>query len=102
MTSHSAALRLLTEDPVLADQLLTNYHRASLTPQDRSMLDFAVKMTTASWTMTKADVEGLRGAGWNDEAILEIAEVAAMFNFTNRLADALGWVPNPEYHTIGR
>lgn len=95
-------MRLLTEDPVLADELLTNYRRARLSLRDRSMLDFAVKMTTSSSTMTEADGDVLRKAGWADEAILEIAQVAAMFNFTNRLLDALGCVPNSEYHAMGR
>jgi len=49
-----------------------------------------------------ADVDALRRAGWTDEEIMDIGEVAAMFNFTNRLANAFGWVPNEEYHSLGR
>ena len=101
-TSHGAALRLLTEDPVLADTLATDYRHAPLDPKDRAMLDFAAKLTTEPHRMTQADVEGLRAAGWSDEDIFDIAQVASMFNFTNRLANALGWHPNPEYHRLGR
>ena len=66
------------------------------------MLDFAVKLTEASADCTDADVEALRDLGWTDEDIFDIAQVAAMFNFTNRLASGLGWEPNPEYFSLGR
>ena len=102
MTTHSAALRLLTNDARLADRLLRDYRSAPLDRRERAMLDFAVRLTTASHRCTEADVRALRRAGWIDEDIMDIAEVAAMFNYTNRLANALGWVPNPEYQTLGR
>ena len=101
MVSHSAYLRKLTGDPVLVEQLRTNYKYADLEPRDRAMLDFAVKLTEQSAACTEADVETLREAGWSDEDVMDIAEVAAMFNFTNRLASGLGWVPNDEFVTLG-
>jgi uncharacterized peroxidase-related enzyme len=101
MVSHSAYLRKLTGDPVLVEQLRTNYKYAELEPRERAMLDFAVKLTEQSAACTEADVEVLREAGWADEAVMDIAEVAAMFNFTNRLASGLGWVPNDEFVTLG-
>ena len=58
------------------------------------MLDYALKLTADLSSCTKNDVEELRDAGWSDEDILDIAQVTAMFNFTNRLASGLGWVPN--------
>jgi uncharacterized peroxidase-related enzyme len=102
IVSHSAALRKLTEDPVLVDQLATGYAHAQLDPRDRAMLDFAVKLTEESHRCGDDDIEALREAGWNDEEIMDIAQVAAMFNFTNRLASGLGWVPNREYFSLGR
>jgi uncharacterized peroxidase-related enzyme len=102
IVSHSAALRKLTKDPELVDQLATGYKYAPVEPRERAMLDFAVKLTQASEQMSEEDVEALREAGWNDEEIFDIAEVAAMFNFTNRLASGLGWVPNREYFSLGR
>ena len=66
------------------------------------MLDFAVMVTEASHKATESDVEALRAAGWSDEDVMDIAQVAAMFNFTNRLASTLGWVPNEGYFTLGR
>jgi uncharacterized peroxidase-related enzyme len=102
VVSHSAALRKLTGDPPLADQLATNYRYAAVTDAERAMLDFAVKLTAESHACNRADVETLREAGWSDEDILDIAQVAAMFNFTNRLASGLGWIPNREYFELGR
>ncbi len=102
MISHGAALRVLTEDPILVDYLLTDYRHAPLELRERAMLDFAVKLTEEPHAMVEADIEALRQAGWTDEDILDIAQVTAMFNFTNRLASALGWIPNPEYHGLGR
>ena len=94
-------MRQLTEDPVLVDQLQANYRHARLEPRERAMLDFAVKVTEASHTCTEDDLDRLRDAGWTDEDIMDIGEVTAMFNFTNRLANAFGWIPNEEYHRLG-
>jgi uncharacterized peroxidase-related enzyme len=102
VVSHSAALRKLTDDAAFVDQIATNYRYAPLQPAERAMLDYALKLTTDSASCTEEDVDALREAGWSDEDILDIAQVAAMFNFTNRLASGLGWVPNPEYFSLGR
>lgn len=102
VVSHSAALRLHTGDEVLADQLAINHRRATVTSKERAMLDFAVKITEASHTIDESDIGALRKAGWTDEDIADIAETAAMFNFSNRMANALGWVPNEIYHSLGR
>jgi uncharacterized peroxidase-related enzyme len=102
IVSHSAALRKLTGDPILVEQLQTNHAYARVDAKERAMLDFALKLTEQSHRCTEADVDALRGAGWSDEEIMDIAEVAAMFNFTNRLASGLGWRPNEEYVSLGR
>jgi uncharacterized peroxidase-related enzyme len=95
-------LRLLTKNPALADQIAADYTKAPIERRERAMLDFAVKVTRASHACTEADVDALRSGGWTDEDVMDIAETAAMFNFTNRLANALGWEPNPEYDGLGR
>ncbi len=100
--SHSAGLRLLTKNPTLADQIAADYSAAPLEHRELAMLDFAVKLTRDSAGCTEDDVEALSAAGWTDEDVLDIAQVAAMFNYTNRLANGLGWQPNPEYETLGR
>jgi uncharacterized peroxidase-related enzyme len=102
LVSHCAVLRKLTGDPTLVEQLATNYRYATVEPRERAMLDYAVKLTGESSACTRDDLEALRDVGWSDEDILDIAEVAAMFNYTNRLASGLGWQPNPEYFTLGR
>jgi uncharacterized peroxidase-related enzyme len=101
IVSHSAYLRKLTGDPLLVEQLRTNYKYADLDARDRAMLDFAVELTEQSAQCTEADVDALREAGWSDEDVMDITQVAAMFNFTNRLASGLGWVPNEEFVTLG-
>jgi uncharacterized peroxidase-related enzyme len=101
MVSHGAALRKLTEDPILVEQLRTNYTYAELEPRERAMLDFAVKLTEQSSRCSEDDVGALREAGWSDEDIMDITQVASMFNFTNRLASGLGWVPNDEFVGLG-
>jgi uncharacterized peroxidase-related enzyme len=102
IVSHSAALRKLTGDPALADTIAANYKYAELEPKERAMLDFAVKLTREIEKMSREDVETLLAAGWTEEDVFDIAEVTAMFNFTNRLASGLGWQPNAEYFTLGR
>ncbi len=88
---------------MLADQLAADHrHATRLTAKERAMLDFAVKVTARTSECAEADLEALREAGWTDEEIMDIGEVAAMFNFTNRLANAFGWMPNEEYHSLGR
>ena len=102
MTSHSGVLRSLTGDPVLVDQLLQNYRHARLDQRERAMLDFAVKVTEEAYRCAEADLADLMAAGWSEEDVMDIVEVTAMFNLTNRMANALGWMPNAEYHELGR
>lgn len=102
IAAHSAALRKLTKDEALSDQVAADHRLAELPERTKAALDYAVKLTRAIESITEADVEGLRALGWTDEEIMDIAEVTAIFNFSNRLASGLGWEPNPEYETLGR
>lgn len=102
MTSHSGVLRSLTGDAILVDQLLQNYRHAHLDERERAMLDLAVKVTEEAYRCTEGDLDELRAVGWSEEDIMDIAEVTSMFNLTNRMANALGWLPNAEYHDLGR
>jgi uncharacterized peroxidase-related enzyme len=76
---------------------MRDYREAALAPADRAMLDFAVKLTTASWTVEPADLDALRAAGFDDVAIHDIAQVTALFNYYDRLADGLGIDMEPEW-----
>lgn len=102
LASHSAYLRELTGDAILPDVLVANFRRAELSSRERVLLEFAWRMTKDSANMSEADLSALRAVGLSDEAIFEAAQVAAMFNFTNRLANALGWKPNVEYYSAHR
>ena len=102
IVSHGAALRLHTGDEALADALAINHRRAGITPRQRAMLDYAAKITLASHEIEERDIAALRKAGFSDEDISDIAETTATFNFSNRMANALGWVPNELYHSLGR
>ncbi len=82
--------------------MATNYRLADLEPAEMAMLDFAVAVTEASQQISEDDLDVLRQHGWTDEDILHITEIAAMFSFTGRLANTLGWMANPEYSHLGR
>jgi uncharacterized peroxidase-related enzyme len=102
IAAHSAALRKLTKDAALADAIAADHATAPLEPRVHAMLAYAQKLTREPEGVAEADVEALRAAGWRDEDVMDIAEVTAMFNFTNRMASGLGWEPNPEYDKLGR
>jgi uncharacterized peroxidase-related enzyme len=105
LATHSAFLRALDGSEaakINTDVLIHNYRRADLSQRERAMCDFAMKMTVAAHEMTERDLEPLQDVGLSDAEISELAQVAAMFNFTNRLANALGWKPNPEYYGMHR
>ena len=100
--AHGAALRILSKDPHLADQISANYRMANLTPRQRAMLDFAVKVTERSGEIDQADFEGLRAQGFTDSDIWDIGAVAAFFNLSNRMANLADMKPNAEFYTMGR
>jgi uncharacterized peroxidase-related enzyme len=98
LTAHGAMVRQLSGDPVLGEMLVMNYRVAPLEPRQRVMLDFAAKLTTDSAAIQESDRQALRDAGFTDRDIWDIANVAAFFNMTNRVASATDMRPNPEYH----
>ena len=102
MQAHGAALRLRTKDPILVDHLLSNYRYAELDSRDRAMLDYAVKVTQTPDRCSEDDLQALRDVGYSDEDVLHITELTAIFNFNSRVANPLGLMPNPEYHSLGR
>jgi uncharacterized peroxidase-related enzyme len=93
---------VLSGDPLLGDQLATNYRAAALDARTRAMLDFAWKLTVSPSTIGDGERAALRRAGFSDEDIFDIAEVAGFYNMTNRLAAAVEMRPNPEYFSTGR
>jgi uncharacterized peroxidase-related enzyme len=102
LTAHGAAVRELSGNPVLGEQLVMNYKTAALEPRQRAMLDFAALLTTASASVAEADRQTLREHGFSDRDIWDITSVAAFFNMTNRVASGTAMVPNEEYHSQAR
>jgi uncharacterized peroxidase-related enzyme len=102
LTAHGAAVRKLSNDPQLGEQLVMNYRAADLPKRQRAMLDFAHRLTTSPHAIDEAERRVLRGAGFSDRAIWDIAAVAAFYNMTNRFAAAIDMQPNDEYHAQAR
>lgn len=100
--AHGAAVRELSGDPVLGEALVMNYRVAKVTPKQRAMLDFSVKLTETPDRMSEDDRANLREVGFSDRDIFDIAAVAAFYNMTNRVAAAIEMEPNPEYHSSTR
>jgi len=102
LTAHGAAVRGLSGDPVLGEMMAMNYRAANLSPRHRAMLDFAVRMSDAPWTVEEEHREALRRAGFSDRDIWDVAAVASFFNMSNRMASATDMRPNPDYHGQAR
>jgi len=102
LTAHGAAVRQLSGDPKLGEQMAMNYRAADLSPKQKAMLDFAVKLTERPDTIEEADRQDLRDVGFSDRDIWDIASVAAFFNMSNRVAAAVDMRPNDEYHAMAR
>ncbi len=102
LVAHGAALRGLSGDPQLGEQIAMNYRVAKLEPRQRAMLDFAVLMTEASYRIEEPHRQALRDVGFSDRDIWDIAAVAGFFNMTNRMASATDMRPNQDYHSADR
>ena len=102
LTAHGAAVRAMSGDPILGEQLVMNYRVADLDARQRAMLDFAAKMTTSSAEIDEADRAALRQVGFSDRDIFDMAGVAGFYNMTNRVASAIDMRPNDEYHAQAR
>ena len=94
--SHAEFLRRVTNDDSLVEAILEDYRTAPINPEDRAMLDFAVKLTEDAPGMSPADLIPLREAGFDDRAILQSTLIAGWLNYANRVADALGVGRPPE------
>ena len=102
VVAHGALLRIFEKDPLIADPIATNYRKAPITPRQRAMLDFAMKVATASHALDDADFAALHAHGFDDEAIWDIAAIAAFFAMSNRMANLTSMRPNNEFFAMGR
>lgn len=102
VVAHGAILRVRAKNPLLADQVAVNYRKADLTPRQRAMLDFALKVALRSAEIADADFEALHAHGFSNEDIWDVGAVAAFFALSNRLANMTSLRPNDEFFLLGR
>jgi uncharacterized peroxidase-related enzyme len=102
VVAHGAILRVYEKKPLIADQIAVNHRKADITPRQRAMLDFALKVTQASHEIGDADFEALRAQAFSDEDIWDIAAISAFFGLSNRLANVMSLRPNDEFYLMGR
>ena len=102
VVAHGAILRIYEKKPLVADQVAVNYRKADITPRQRAMLDFAMKVSQRGHEIENSDFEVLHAHGFDDEDIWDIAAITAFFGLSNRMASFSGMQPNPEFYLMGR
>ena len=102
VVAHGAILRIYEKKPMVADQVAVNHRKADITPRQRAMLDFAMKVCLRSHEIEDADFSALHAHGLDDEDIWDIAAITAFFGLSNRMASFAGMLPNPEFYLMGR
>jgi len=102
VVAHGAILRIRAKNPRVADQIAINHHKAEITPRQRLMLDFALKVATESHAIGEADFAALRAGGFSDDEIWDIGAIAAFFALSNRMANLIAMRPNDEFYLLGR
>jgi len=102
VVAHGAILRIYSKNPLLADQVAVNYRKADLSPRQRAMLAFAIKVASDSAAIDDADFDALRAHGFADEDIWDIGAIAAFFALSNRMANMISMRPNDEFYLLGR
>ena len=102
VVAHGALLRIYEKNPLVADQVAVNHRKADITPRQRAMLDFAMKVCLDSRAIDDADYAALRGHGFSDEDAWDIAAITALFGLSNRMANATSMRPNDEFYLLGR
>jgi len=100
--AHGAILRIRAKNPQIADQIAVNYRKADITPRQRAMLDFAMKVSQEANTVSEADFAAVAGHGFTDDDIWDIAAIAAFFALSNRMANVTAMRPNDEFYMLGR
>ena len=102
VVAHGAILRIYEKKPLVADQVAVNYRKADISPRQRAMLDFAMKVCQSSHEIDENDFAALHAHGFTDEDAWDIAAITAFFGLSNRIASFSGMQPNPEFYLMGR
>jgi uncharacterized peroxidase-related enzyme len=100
--AHGAILRIRAKNPLLADQIAVNYRKADITPRQRAMLDFAMKVSQEAQLVSDADFAALSAHGFSDDDVWDIAAISAFFALSNRMANVTAMRPNDEFYLMGR
>ena len=100
--AHGAILRIRAKNPQIADQIAVNYRKADITPRQRAMLDFAMKVSRQPHMISDADLAEIASYGFNDDDIWDIAAISAFFALSNRMANVTAMRPNDEFYLMGR
>jgi uncharacterized peroxidase-related enzyme len=102
VVAHGAILRVYEKSPLLADQIATNYLKADITPRQKAMLGFALKVCNDSANIVEADFDALKAYGFSEEDIWDIGAITALFGLSNRMANLVSMRPNDEFYLLGR
>jgi uncharacterized peroxidase-related enzyme len=102
VVAHGAILRIRAKNPLIADQVAINYRKADLTPRQKAMLDFAMKVSAQSYAVNDSDFETLNQHGFSQEDAWDIAAIAAFFGLSNRMANVTSMRPNEAFYSMGR
>ena len=102
IVAHGAILRVYAKNPLVADQVAVNYRKADITPRQKAMLAFALKVAANSAAIEDDDFAMLRAHGFSDEDIWDTGAIAAFFALSNRMANMIGMRPNDEFYLLGR
>ncbi len=102
VVAHGAILRIREKNPLIADQIAANYRKADITPRQKVMLDFAIKVSQRAYEVDDADYERLRGHGFTDEDIWDIGAISAFFGLSNRMVNLASMRTNDEFYLLGR
>ncbi len=102
VVAHGAILRIRAKNPLIADQVAINYRKADITPRQKAMLAFAIKVSMRAYEVDDSDYETLKGHGFDEEDVWDIAAISAFFGMSNRLANATSMRANEEFYNLGR
>ena len=100
--AHGAILRIRARNPQIADQIAVNYRKADITPRQKAMLDFAMKVSTEAHKISEADFTDIASHGFSDDDVWDIAAISAFFALSNRMANVTAMRPNDEFYMMGR
>jgi uncharacterized peroxidase-related enzyme len=100
--AHGAILRIYAKNPQIADQVAIDHRKADITPRQKVMLDFAVKLARTPEAVTEADRQSLRAQGFSEEDIWDIGGITAFFALSNRMAHLIEMRANDEFYLLGR